>query len=609
MPKPNPNLNTPIPYAGVIFPPHETRISQEMYFITKGGQWTRRDGGTAGLGNFEHYKKFMGLLWPDMDQHRWFLLMLEEYLNNILTCVIGPKDSSKTQSMAMIALADYYCFPYNTLGLVSSTDVRGLELRVYGAIKSLHTAAQARFPFLPGKLVDSKHALCTDDLDEDGVRDMRRGIICIPCVGSQGQFVGGLQKYVGIKQERRRLYADETQFMKASFMDSLANLNSRNFKGMFIGNPLGDGDPLDKLAEPKGGWSSIHEPDKTTVWNTRDIGGRCINLIGTDSPNFDYPQDEAPRFPYLINKQAMERVEARWGTNSFQYYSQCKGIRMTGMDAMRVLTRDLCLQFHAMEPLFWLNETRTKIYAVDAAYGNIGGDRCIGGYIEFGRDVTGKVMMRVDMPVTIPVKPVGLAGRTPEDQIAAYVREACEKEQIPPGNVFYDATGRGSLGTSFARLWSADVNPIEFGGSPSERPVTSEMMIKDHKTGEMRLMKANERFSKFVTELWWSVRYVIESGQLRGLPEDVMSEGCRRLWRLVKGNKIEIETKADMKERTGESPDLFDWLVTCVEGARRLGFEISRMSVNAPQTGKDRLMDTLRQEANRRAAARQLTYR
>jgi hypothetical protein len=33
------------------------------------------------------------------------------------------------------------------------------------------------------------------------------------------------------------------------------------------------------------------------------------------------------------------------------------------------------------------------------------------------------------------------------------------------------------------------------------------------------------------------------------------------------------------------------------------------MSVNAPTPGKTRLMDTLRQEANKRAAGRQLTYR
>lgn len=594
-------------YAGMLFEPHELPILREMFFIQKGGQFKKRNGEMAGLGLFEHYKRLMRFLWPEEVEHRWTDLIVKEYLQNILTSIMGCKDSGKTHTMSKLALADYYCFPHETLCLISSTDVRGLELRIWGDLKSLHTVAQDRFPFLSGKLIDSKHAICTDNLDEDDTRDMRKGIICIPCLSSNGQFVG-LGKYVGIKQKRRRLFGDEFSLMKAGILDSLANLNSGDFKGMFVGNPLGDGDPLDKLAEPKGGWSSIAEPEKTTVWDTRDIGGRCINLVGTDSPNFDFPQDPMPKFPFLINQKAIDRVVARYGLNSFQYYSQCKGVRITGMDAFKVITRDLCMQFHAMETVHWLNETRTKIYAVDAAYGNIGGDRCVGGWIEFGRDVTNKVILRVDAPVVIPVRPTKMAGRIPEDQIATYVRDACIKEGIPPGNVFYDATGRGSLGTSFAREWSPDVNPVEFGGAATERPVTSEMMIRDHKTGNMRLMKANERFSKFVSELWWSVRYVIESGQMRDLPEDVMNEGARRLWRPVRGDKIEIETKAEMKERTGESPDLFDWLVTAVEGARRLGFQIAKMTLPDYTPASSQRMKELRDKHAHLRKASQLTY-
>lgn len=563
---------------GLMWPALQDALDIERYMIQHGGQWKLQNGGTAGSGLAFHYKAMMKLLWPEEDQHRWFNLIVDEWTNNLLTCVSGCKDSGKSHTMSMIALADYYCFPMETLALVSSTDIRGLELRIWGDMKSLHSRAQSRYEDLPGYLIDSKHCICTDNLEEDEVRDLRRGIICIPCVGSSGQWVG-LGKYVGIKQKRRRLYADETQFMKQGFMDSLANLNSGDFKGMFSGNPLGDGDPLDKLSEPKGGWSSLPEPQKTTVWDTRDTGGRCINLVGTDSPNFDYPQDEEPRFPYLINKKAIDRVLSRYKENTFQYLSQCKGVRMTGLDAFKVLTRELCLQHHALEPVYWRNEKRTKVYAVDAAYGNIGGDRCIGGWIEFGYDVTDKLILSVNPPVTIPVKPASMAnGVSPEDQIAQFARDDCERQGIPPGNVFHDATGRGSLGTSFARIWSADVNPIEFGGKPSERPVTSELTTLDHTTGHFRLMRANEHYSKFVSELWFSVRYVVESGQMRNLPTEVMDEFCRRIWRMVLGNKIEVEPKSEMKERTGESPDLADFLCTAVEGARRLGFSISRMA-------------------------------
>lgn len=567
---------------GLWMSPLMAPIHIHMHIIRNGGQWKKANGELAGLGNFEHYKAGIACVWPDIDQHRWFDLILKEWCSDILLSLMGSKDAGKTLVMSVIGLFDYYCFPDNTLGIFTSTSRTGLQLRIWGEVKSLHVRAKQRFDWLPGNPVDSMYVITTDNLKTANVRDLRRGLVCV-----SSDKVG---EVVGIKQKRRRLYADEFQHCGPAFLtDGLPNLNSGDFKGIFSGNPIGDGDALDKLAEPKDGWGSISEPEKTTVWNTRDINGRCINLIGTDSPNFDYPQDPEPRFPYLIHQKSIDRIVARWQMNSYQYYRYAKGTRMAGMDAMKVVTRDLCIEHHAMEQAFWWNDTRTKVYGVDAAYGNIGGDRCVGGWVEFGRDVTGKTILCVGRPVIIPVKPHKVAGRSPEDQIALFVREECIRESIPAGNVFYDSTGRGSLGTAFARMWDdgKNVNPVEFGGAPTERPVSSELMIRDLKDGKMRLMTAKERFSKYVTEIWWSVRYIIEAGQMRELPEDVMMELCRRIWRTVRGDKYEVETKAEMKERVDESPDLADWCVVCCEGARRLGFQIAKMSAPSPQREND----------------------
>jgi len=595
--------NDRIEKYGMLFPSLQTPVSIEMHMIQHGGQWTKRDGGIAGLGKFAHYKALIALIWPELDQHRWFDLILKEWTQNILTSLLGPKDASKTLMMSVIGLSDYYCFPHNTLGIFTSTSKVGLELRIWGEVKSLHLRAKERFDWLPGHPVDSLRVITTDSLKTQQIRDIRRGLVCVG-----GDKVG---EVVGIKQTRRRLYGDEFQHMKPAFLtDGLPNLNSGDFKGIFSGNPIGEGDALDKLAEPKEGWGSLSEPEKTTVWTTRDVGGRCINLIGTDSPNFDFPQEPAPRFPYLIHQKSIDRIVARWGTNSIQFYQYGKGTRMAGLDAKKVVTRDMCVEHHAMEQVFWMNQSRTLVYAVDAAYGNIGGDRCVGGYVEYGRDVTGKIILSVGRPIVIPVKPHKIAGRSPEDQIALYVREECEREGIPGAHVFYDATGRGSLGTSFARMWDEgkNVNPVEFGGAPTERPVSSELMIRDLKTQEMRLMTARERFSKFVTELWWSVRYVIEADQMRNLPEDVMCELSRRIWRTVRGDKYEVETKEEMKERVDESPDLADWCATAVEGARRLGFQIANMELKTPGSQNDQWKVELRKKALALKMSGQLDY-
>ena len=66
---------------------------------------------------------------------------------------------------------------------------------------------------------------------------------------------------------------------------------------------------------------------------------------------------------------------------------------------------------------------------------------------------------------------------------------------------------------------------------------------------------------------------------MRELPNDVMKDGCSREYGRSKGNKLFVESKHDPKarERMRRSPDLFDWLVTLIEGARQRGFKIRRL--------------------------------
>jgi hypothetical protein len=550
-------------------------LEVEFYFIRKGGQFKDAKGRIYGNSLFYHYREAQKLLWPQEDHNRWSDLLLQEFINNTITCVLGPKDAGKTRGAAKFALTDWFCYPDETLVLISSTDLRGLELRVWGDLKYLWQSARASFPWLAGVVLESKHAITSDEITDGEVRDLRRSIVCIPTMSSGGTFVG-LGKWVGIKQKRRRLVADECSLMKEAFLESIANLNSGDFKGVLLGNPLGQDDPLDKASEPKEGWSSMDEPDKTVVWDNRWLNGRTVNLVGTDSPNFDFPQDPKPRFSYLINKHSIANVEAFYGKDSLQYYSQCKGVRKSGLNARRVITREMCEENHAFDTAQWLEPQRTKIGAADIAYGGVGGDRCIVGWGEFGPGIDGQTILLIHEPMLVPVslkKPERV-----EDQIATFIRDYCKDNGVPPINFGYDSTGRGAMGTRFASNWSAEVVSVEFGGSASNRPVTLDTFIKDEETGERRLQLCYEHYSKFVTELWFSVRYVIEGGQLRGLTPEVAREGYSREWKMVRGNKIEIETKDETKKRMGRSPDLFDWLVTLVEVARQRGLEIRRFA-------------------------------
>lgn len=179
-------------------------------------------------------------------------------------------------------------------------------------------------------------------------------------------------------------------------------------------------------------------------------------------------------------------------------------------------------------------------------------------------------------PLIVPVKTS--ATTTPEDQIANFCKNQCEQRGIKPENFFYDSTGRGSLGVPLARLWSDKVNAIEFGGKPSDMPASLDMYVYDMVKRTRRLQTCAEHYSKKVSEIWFSVRYAVESQQIRKLPRDVAEELFKRAWFVSDGNRTEVEPKVKMKERTGRSPDLGDAFCLAVFGARMRGFHVAKLA-------------------------------
>lgn len=934
---------------GLKWPASTHALQIEMAMIRKGGKF-KVDEKEYGEGLVHHYEQMRRIIWPELDSHRWHDLIIKEIRrpNAKVTVLMGPGSSSKTHEGACNYLMEYYCFPNETCLLVSSTDLRGLELRVWGEIKSLHERAKNRFDFIPGNLIDSKHAIATDDIEEDEVRDLRRGAIGIPTV--QGGRAVGLSKWLGIKQKRIRLVADECfpagtfvdtpsgkieiqniksgdfvfcasgigrvrgvmkksaeqlleiktkdgrkiictpehpfltqigwkkacelnelhymvsqyeamqilrgefstiieryllqevfrdsenskvqtlrsgvqkastnpeiiflqsvlrrevnnikpgiqgevlyqganqedsgfekenlhresraihchagkaaggydslhelthtgteistqeedephhegfgneasdswwkrhranpsgkdftggvfplcekqlrgkdrteggkrlstalqggcgisrnnagsggrwkltsnarpqgagrkknqlthgswvdsvtvhqqadsgglserergvevynleveghpsysiegllvhncQFMGGSFLSAFANLDkNEDFQAICLGNPVDFNDPLGKAAEPKDGWKSHTEPTKTECWDTRFMNGRCVNLIGTDSPNFDFPENEPTRYKYLISREKIANTLSFFPENSLEYYSQCIGsMKVAGMER-RVLTRDTIRQYEADKDCSFLGET-VSIFFVDAAYG---GDNCVAGDAKFGKDINGRMVLRFGEPHIVPII-VG-SGADPEYQIANYVKQHCTILNVSPENMGHDATGRGSLGTALAVVWSNQTIPVESGGSATNRPVSNDLYIYDDSTTPptKRLKLGHEHYDKRVTEFWFSLRYAVESGQIRNLPEEAIEDLVERKWDYSRGNKICVEPKSGrvmadgsrkpgMKERIGRSPDFGDWACGILEIARRRGFlieKLGRMEKNKVENGLQKL--------------------
>lgn len=565
-------------------------LSIELECIKRGGTWLARSGATCGAGLFHHFMAARALLWPDRYRHRWTDLIYTEILANMMTILMGPASSQKTSHACEWALIDYWANPDNTIVLISTTTMEKLDLAIFGELKMLHQRAQEKYPYLAGHILEARKAISTDDLEGGDVRDIRKGIVARACYIGRSidtkTYVGiGAAVYAGTKQQRIRFIADELQFMPATFFQVLPNMiNSANLdanldpqiKIIGSGNPKHDpSDQLSIAAEPIEGWPSVKDIEKTTCWDTRFYKGRCVNLIGTDSPNFDTPEGIRPPFDGLINRYSIKVVEHAYSKNSMQFYSQCVGKMMMNFVGKRVLTKEVCEEHGAFSSCVWKNTSVTRIGFLDPAWGGDQADRCIWGYLEFGNDQNDKEVIRFCEYKNIPL--IMTSDVLPDDQIAEFIKREAHDRNILPANIFYDSTGRGTTGAAFARVFgSTPPVPIAFGDKPTSRPVRYDMFVTEP-NGMRRLKRCDEEYGKFVSEMWFAVRHIVECGQMRELDPEVVREFSMREYMIKPGNKTDVETKDITKKRMGCSPDLADAFAVGVEGARQRGFHIRRL--------------------------------
>lgn len=564
---------------GLQWPDGVDPLEIEMQMIREGGQISL-NGLIYGKGLYYHLMRARSMIWPHRYCHRWTELMYREFIQNDLTVLMGCASSQKTSHAVEYSLVNYWARPENTLVILSTVNMDKLDIGVYAELSMLWKAGKDRYPWLAGNLLAHKRSITTDSLEESGMRDFRKGVTARPCyVG--GRWVG-LGILAGVKQDYIFYVADEVQFMEEAFSASWPHLFSNGqAKIIASGNPKHDpDDELSKVAEPKEGWPSLGEPEKTCVWDTKFMGGRCINLVGTDSPNFDVPRGQPEPFKRLIGRKFADRIEHDYGKDSFEYYRLVKGVMKIGFALSRVITRQLCRDHGASETAEWFDNERKRIYWLDPSYG--GEDACAGGCLEWGKGINGKTLIRL---VGYRLYQFKLNIETEiEDQIADILAGELGAYGVDPGDAFYDSTGKGTLGSAFARKFGIKAPvAVDSGGRPSERPVRNDLWVDDP-DGTKRLKTWREHVDRFISELWFRWRYCIESDQMRELPQEFIAEGCARIYEMVGGNKISVECKSDpkkkedLKRRLGHSPNLADGLCIGLEGACQRGFEIESLA-------------------------------
>jgi hypothetical protein len=401
--------------------------------------------------------------------------------------------------------------------------------------------------------------------------------------------------------------------MEPGFLQGANNLKSNNnagrFFGFYLGNLVDIETPLGESAEPDCGWDALPDSDVSRVYKTKFFNGRAIQLVGKDSPNFDYPEGSEP-YPGLIGRRFIEELKHDCGEGSPIYIAQAGGTIPRSSLANRVLTKEVCLKFNAFEPVVWGNEPLTRLYSADISYTVEHGDRTVGIPMAFGRDIEGKLRLAfLELPKVFGFSKLE-GGTTVEESHALQAKAEMDRLSIPYEHFFFDGTGRSSFTAAAMRAIGTQIKPVEFGGPASDRPnFLGRKYPQDYRDQAKRgeLLPCREVFDKFVTELWFAWRYLVEADQLRALSEDTAREGYMRLWKLVAGNKMSVEPKKEMKVRLNRSPDLADALVVGIEGARRLGFVIGK-DMGARNSRGASWLQKLKQDYRAEVAKNNLSY-
>lgn len=589
--------------------------SLELDMIKHGGQWKKQDGTIAGEGLVFHFKEFIRIVWPWVLQHKWFNLILENYVKYRTIVLIGPASSSKTFTSAILVLVDYFAHPDCTTVICCSTTKERLQDRVWADITKLFREAKSQRKWLPGNIIEGRLRIVTDSRkDSPDGRDFRNGVVGV--AAKRGESFVGLSDFAGIKNKRVRLLGDELSLLPRAFCDSISNLDKNpDFKCIGLGNPKETTDALGVLGEPAphlGGWDGgIDQSFGTKTWAIRRDEGIAVQLPGDDSPNLD-GQLGIP----LISQADMNRDISFYGKESLWYTMMDLGRMPRGQGSRRVLTRQLCLKYNTMDEAVWRDNNLTHIAFMDAAYRGVGGDRCVFGTLTFGYEVPMEKFSLPDSSIAhsmtdksanrqvialkeMMVVPIDPSFDEPaEYQIANFVKKQCEERGIPPEDFFYDAGMRTSLVSAFVKVWGAPGETIDFGGSPTDDPVSSDIPIS-----------CKDYYSKFISQLWFSVRMVVEAGQQRGFTEDLIMEFSAREYGKVGGNKTEVEPKEKVKEKTGRSPDLADAYVCGLFGALQRGFHIASLKPPPKQNrNKEDWRTKIRDRAKKLSQAGQLEY-
>lgn len=553
---------------GINFPPQEHDLMIELYcFQYKMSKRMQFDLG--GKTARDHFKNVALMLWPEDNKNgpafKWHPAaerMLDAFCENKYAAIAGSSGFGKSVIAALWAIVNFASSPQNTLCICTSVSLEGARGRIWGKVEKYWSPLE-KMGF-PGKLVSSRGIIVYVDRSSGEPVKTEGNMAGIMLVASDKRKNASeaTAKFQGLHQDTVIFIADELAEISESVPEAawsnLASGTRLRFQFIGISNPASYTDAFGKFAKPKAGWTTIDVD--TGEWETEL--GRAYHFDDLKNPNVISGEKI---YDWMRTKEDFDSVpEAK--RNSSQFWKMYRGFWCPlGIDDTIYSDVEI-VSTKSDQPAVWLNNDAVWLSGLDPAFTN-GGDKCIA---TFGRLGTGKSGLRLleFKEYEIIYDEVGNDEETISEQIIRKWRKLCEAKNIPPRNCGFDNTGAGiTFGHMVAMLWSRDVLKVDFGGKASDFPVSAYDKTPAH-----------EKYFNRVSEIWHGIKEYLQTGQIRGINPDMQRELTSRKTMEDSGRKLRIESKKDMRLRTGSSPDLCDsYFVLCTVARERFGFNSKRV--------------------------------
>lgn len=506
----------------------------------------------------------------------WLARMLQAFLNekyavrqgnSVFRSIVltGCAAASKTFSAGLFATAWWSLDPANSIAVLTSTTKDMIRNRVWRVVSHfVKTARDAETgePVEFGRIIDSQMKVVCDDSTSTNASSISAYAV------AHGETLKAIDNLKGLHAKRMLIVIDEANGTPEAIFHVLPNYRKacQDLTVVIIGNPSTRLDPHGRAATPLEGWSTFNED--LLEWRTKPVpewqldSGVCLRFDGKDSPNVRLKKTW---FPYIYTYEDWQMAESHAGT--YSWWTMTRGMWPPEGFSSTVFTEQLFTRCGGLEQAPFVFETEGETLAfLDPAFG---GDACVLQFARLG-NVAGRLVLQLIDWFEVPIDPNATAHDV-DYQIARRVQQECVVRRVKPHCFGLDATGIGrGVGAILASEWSNQICYLNWGQAATERP-----------SAQHDGRPAREVYDRYVTEIWFVVRELLEAGQIKGFSPEAVIQFCSRLYEM-KGKKYSVEPKDEMRARIRYSPDVADAVAGVCEVARRNGLEIAgKMAVTA----------------------------